>query len=146
MHVKDLSDKSLVSSPFSPLHSFFTLCIFTTALSAVLYPTSKSSHLFYICPLFLSLLHSCRWLWKRSRPCKLSVVLWRRSWVALTLWRPPPRPSLARSCCCCKVRWSSFRRRTTGTSSNTEVELELLQKTVRHLHKTFWHLRNMLTF
>lgn len=102
-----------------PLYScrFVTLCIFITS------PLSSSlPHLLVFTPLFtmfvpLSPPHSCRWLWRRSRPYRQRLAPWRRSWAAATLWTAPPLPSLARSYCCCRVRWSSFRRRTTGTIS-----------------------------
>lgn len=59
---------------------------------------------------------SCQWLWRRRCPCRQRRAPWKRSSAYANLWTPPPLPSLARSCCCCRVRWSSFRRKTTGTS------------------------------
>lgn len=61
--------------------------------------------------------YSYRWLWRRGPPYKQRLAPWRRSWVAP--WTPPPAPSLARSCCYCRARWNSFRRRITGTNCCT---------------------------
>lgn len=64
--------------------------------------------------LFLPFL-SCRWLRRKSWSYKPRRDLWKRGWAALTLWMPLPSPE--RNFCCCRVKWNSFRRRTTGMNN-----------------------------
>lgn len=88
---------------------------------------------------------SCLQFWRKSHLFKLRHVTWRRSWVGATLWKP--LPSRARSCCCCRVRWSSCRRKTTGTTwlhwSNTNAQYycsssELFSLVVHHWRRSLF--------